>query len=172
MKTCSKCEADKDELDFNWKSKPKGIRHSICKDCLVEARSIEYQKNKSYYILKAVKNKKKTVKQNRLLLIQFLQTHPCVDCGMPNPVVLQFDHVRGKKSGNISKMLIRGCSWGTIQKEMSKCEIRCANCHFIKTASRNDWWSTNFQCDVGSSPIGDTTLRYNPACRKSLQKSG
>lgn len=57
----------------------------------------------------------------------------CIDCGYnEHACVLDFDHVRGKKIGSISKML-RTHSWNEVLKEIEKCEVRCANCHRIKT---------------------------------------
>jgi hypothetical protein len=42
-----------------------------------------------------------------LWLRDYFKTHPCVDCGEPNPLKLSFDHVRGKKAFAVSSML--GC---------------------------------------------------------------
>lgn len=57
----------------------------------------------------------------------------CKDCGYNrHPAALHFDHVRGKKSFVIATRL--GYSWEAILKEISKCEIRCANCHAIRHA--------------------------------------
>ena len=44
-------------------------------------------------------------------------------------VVLEFDHVNGKKINNIANMVQRGWALETIKNEISKCEVRCANCH-------------------------------------------
>jgi len=60
----------------------------------------------------------------------------CIDCGESNPLVLDFDHVRGKKIMCISNMVRNSCSIETIQKEMAKCEIRCSNCHRVVTHKR------------------------------------
>jgi len=60
----------------------------------------------------------------------------CIDCGETNPVVLDFDHVKGNKIMCISNMVRNSYSIETIKKEIKKCEIRCANCHRIVTYNR------------------------------------
>lgn len=59
----------------------------------------------------------------------------CVDCGYRlHPWALQFDHIpdRGKKIMAVSKFT----DPRKARKEMLKCEVRCANCHMIKTNER------------------------------------
>jgi hypothetical protein len=61
----------------------------------------------------------------------------CVDCGFRgHPEALQFDHVRGEKVEGISRMANTPGAWRHIEAEIAKCEVRCANCHAIKTAER------------------------------------
>jgi hypothetical protein len=52
---------------------------------------------------------------------------------------LEFDH-RGNKVKNVSEMLGSSCTWGTILKEINKCDVRCSNCHKIKTAKDFGWY--------------------------------
>ena len=66
-------------------------------------------------------------------MMDFYKTNPCVDCGETDPRVLDFDHVSIKKH-NISTLLKKEYSWETILEEAKNCEVRCANCHRIKTA--------------------------------------
>lgn len=63
-----------------------------------------------------------------------LKVGGCVDCGNKNLTVLQFDHVRETKTRVVSKM-VQG-SFETLEKEIAKCEVRCANCHMIVTQKR------------------------------------
>ena len=62
----------------------------------------------------------------------------CVDCGEGNPLVLDFDHVRGKKFANISRMVQCSYSVEKLKEEIRKCEVRCSNCHRIKTHERRN----------------------------------
>ena len=66
-------------------------------------------------------------------MMEFYKTNPCVDCGQADPRVLDFDHVDVKKH-NISTLLKKEYSWETILEEAKNCEVRCANCHRVKTA--------------------------------------
>jgi len=66
--------------------------------------------------------------RNKAFLAEYLRTHPCVDCGEPDIVVLEFDHIRGHKTGCV-KQMARDCSMDTLVREVRKCEVRCSNCH-------------------------------------------
>ena len=103
---------------------------------------IHYQKNKIIYIEKAKIQKEKTSKiyQNRIL--EYLEKHPCIDCGEADPIVLTFDHVRGIKEFNISEIFRVQYSWKKIVIEIDKCEIRCCNCHMRKTSIERKFWKS------------------------------
>ena len=59
---------------------------------------------------------------------------PCQDCCQYFPEeAVDFDHVHGFKIDSISNM-VNYSDLETIKKEIEKCDIRCANCHRIKTA--------------------------------------
>ena len=61
-----------------------------------------------------------------------LMAFRCIDCGLRDLLVLEFDHV-GPKAGNVIEMARRGCSLTTLEREMAQCEIRCGNCHRRRT---------------------------------------
>ena len=68
----------------------------------------------------------------RRFVLEYLQTHPCVDCGEADPVVLEFDHQKDKEL-EIANAVKQGWSIERITKEIMKCQVRCANCHRRKT---------------------------------------
>jgi len=57
----------------------------------------------------------------------------CIDCGYAkHPAALQFDHVDpSSKRFRISTSMNR--RWEDVLEEIAKCEVRCANCHAVKT---------------------------------------
>jgi hypothetical protein len=140
-KVCSGCGQERDiESDFRWHNKDRGIRQRWCKYCLAEANKIHYQNNKQIYIERALSRNARVDAENKSKLYAYLSEHPCVDCGNNDIRCLEFDHVRGKKSANISQMLGHAVTWSVIEAEIVKCEVRCANCHRIKTLERDKLW--------------------------------
>lgn len=95
-----------------------------------------YQKNKEKHKASVAVIKKAARERNRLYTKGYLTEHPCIDCGEKDIVVLEFDHVKGKKAGNISQMAMSPVSLEVLQKEIEKCEVRCANCHRRATHQR------------------------------------
>lgn len=81
--------------------------------------------------MKRKKRKQAIYLRNRNFVKKYLMTHPCIDCGNTDIRVLEFDHVRGIKNYTVSNMQYRSIS--SIKHEIEKCEVRCANCHKIKT---------------------------------------
>ncbi len=138
-KKCSKCNKKKAIEEFDWRNKKEGKLSSSCKACVKIASSSHYQENKEIYIKRAVKFKKKRRKHLATRIVNYLKEHPCVDCGESDLVVLQFDHVRGVKKDCVGTMTNACLGWDTIWDEIQKCEVRCANCHFRKTAKERNW---------------------------------
>lgn len=91
-------------------------------------------------------NRAKYRQRARDFVAQYLSTHPCIDCGESDRIVLTFDHVRGEKSNDIAKMVREGGSLESIMAEIEKTEVRCFNCHVIHTHEQQNssrWKSVN-----------------------------
>jgi transposase-like protein len=76
-----------------------------------------------------------TVERNLAHVYDVLRRSACIDCGATDPLVLEFDHV-GLKRDSVTRLAWYGCSLATIDAEIAKCDIRCANCHRRATARR------------------------------------
>jgi predicted ATP-dependent protease len=128
-KKCSKCGLPKDEeKDFSWSIR--GIkRHSACNSCRTEERMNYYERNKEKELKYKTERQVNKRAQARHFVYTYLSSHSCVDCGESDPLVLTFDHVTATKKMDISQMVNQGYSLDAIQNEISKCEVRCGNCH-------------------------------------------
>jgi len=77
-------------------------------------------------------------KQNNEYVQSYLASHPCIDCGENDPIVLEFDHRDpSQKKYNISERRRPVFSINTLKSEIEKCDIRCANCHRRRTHKQN-----------------------------------
>lgn len=134
MKTCHSCKESKPHSEYNKnKGRPDGLA-STCRECMKIYRRAHYAANKEVYVKDIVRRRKVRVEANTRRLFEYLSLHPCVDCGISDPRVLEFDHRDEKdKSFSVSDRLTGGWSWGTIEEEIKKCDVRCANCHRIRT---------------------------------------
>ena len=123
---CSRCNILKDESLFNSNKSKKTGKQSYCRDCQKEFDKAHYQKSEKRRI-STRQRQNQNFEENKIFILNYLKTHPCVDCGESDPIVLEFDHMRDKLK-NISDMR-RSYSLNNIILEIEKCEIRCANCH-------------------------------------------
>jgi hypothetical protein len=135
-KTCIKCSEVKPLTEFNFKVMRLGIRHARCRTCTRQQLRTHYLANRARYVAKAQINAARCRREVRARIFSYLKTHPCVDCREADPRCLDFDHVRGKKTADVSRMVSQGCCWKSIEREIAKCEVRCANCHRKRTAER------------------------------------
>lgn len=136
QRRCSKCRQWKDVDEFPWKNKMLGWRHSTCKDCRNEAHADYYRRTRETRLEYKYQRQVDKREEARQYVFGFLSENVCTDCGESDPLVLTFDHVRGRKKMNVSQMVNQGYSIKAIQKEIAKCDVRCANCHMRKEKVR------------------------------------
>jgi hypothetical protein len=69
----------------------------------------------------------------RVYLAEVKMARGCVDCGYrEHPAALDFDHVSGTKD----RLVSFAKSKAQALAEIEKCEVRCSNCHRIRTWER------------------------------------
>lgn len=89
-------------------------------------------------------NKRRYIERNaryRLAIQDYVralkEASPCRDCGMKYPYyVMDFDHINEDDKLNDINYLSSTGRIGALKKEILKCELVCANCHRIRTHSR------------------------------------
>ena len=107
---------------------PRNKTSSYCKSCH-NTHQKKYYKEHPESIRQSLINRRKRARE----LVIKAKDKPCLDCGIKYPsYVMDFDH-KGKKNFNISVSASQCRSLSSIQKEIDKCEVVCANCHRMRT---------------------------------------
>lgn len=130
---------EKDLDSFGNNKTKKDGRQTLCRVCVKEINADYYKRTPEKNVDRTARNKAMRVASKKFML-EYLKDKCCMDCGESNSIVLEFDHVLGNKSFNISSAVAKGMAIASIEKEMLKCVIRCANCHRIKTAKDFGWY--------------------------------
>jgi hypothetical protein len=133
-RSCGRCGEAKPLSAFAWRRKAKGQRHNYCRPCHAAYHREHYLANKQRYIDQAAERARRIAEERAEYLVAFFKSHPCTDCGEPDPVVLEFDHLSDKRF-DVGKG-IRDRNWQSVLDEIAKCEVVCANCHRRRTAHR------------------------------------
>jgi len=128
MKRCCRCNVLKDTSQFHRSAPRRDGLQSYCRDC---KREIDREHN--------VKNPRRNQGRTREYalrnvkwLYEYLRTKQCEweGCTVNDPDMLGFDHLNPlEKRGHVSTMA--HSSWGlkSIQEEVAKCRVLCANHH-------------------------------------------
>lgn len=139
MKKCHHCQVSKPPTSFNRNRHSEDGRQSYCRTCTTAQSRSYYSRHRERMVRQIRNASDRRVEIACKKVIEYLRTHPCIGCNEKNPVVLDFDHVRGEKCGDVSAMVTKGYSWQVIEREIKKCVVRCANCHRIKTAKEGNY---------------------------------
>lgn len=123
MKHCSRCKILKPESEFYIKDSHTRKLQAACKDCHKATVLIH---NRTY-----TKNQRHKIHE---YLWEYKASHPCIDCGIDDPLVLQFDHRKGEtKASDVSRLKRSAAGIKAVIAEVEKCDVRCANCHQRRT---------------------------------------
>lgn len=129
MKTCLDCRVEKPVSEFGKRSVASDGLNPRCRPCRRSYERRTYAKNPSVYTERRKTEWASYKERNSRIIADHLTTHPCVDCGEDDPIVLEFDHTSGEKVRNVSRLRLEGASVATLLAEIAKCEVRCCNCH-------------------------------------------
>ncbi len=139
---CITCKTIKSPEDFPWKNQVQGTRATYCLECKKAYNKVWYAKNKDKHKVTVSLNNQKYRTRARNYTQEYLKTHPCVDCGNTDIEVLQFDH-RDRELKQTEIINLFSGSIQSIQQEIDKCDVRCANCHIKRTRRQMGWWTTD-----------------------------
>lgn len=140
MKYCNFCKSVLPLSEFPIRSYQTLKPSAYCKPCQREYSRSHYLQHRVKHNERRYVNQKRYRQRNRERLSEYLIGKACVDCGIADAVVLEFDHVRGRKVGNLSEMVCNGHPWKRVLAELAKCDVRCANCHRRRTAHQLKWF--------------------------------
>ncbi len=133
---CVHCHQWKDEEEFAWRWKARGVRQKACRACRKLQYAQWYERHKAQHVSNVKQRTNRQRKASRQFVQDYLARHSCLDCKERDSIVLEFDHARGKKFKDVSKLVAEGYSIAAIQKEIDKCDVVCANCHRRREAAR------------------------------------
>jgi hypothetical protein len=133
---CGRCGALKPWTEFPRRGGDSYRLNTWCTECFAAYKAERHQSNHEREMARIRRNQARVVAASRERVLAYLLTHPCVDCGETDPLVLDFDHVRGQKVRDVSQLVAGGYSWRTIEAEIAKCDVRCANDHRRATSRR------------------------------------
>ena len=134
MKHCPRCNQDKDEAEFGKnRTRPDGLQVQ-CRVCIKSIHRDWYERNKERHYGNVQKRRKTLSDEIARRLSAYLKAHPCVDCGVADPVVLTIEDRQGETGFSLRERLREGAAWTALLPQIEKCEVRCANCRCLRMA--------------------------------------
>jgi hypothetical protein len=151
MKTCIKCKLSLELSEFSKNSAKKDGLQNTCRDCRKAYQKTWYKENATVH-KQRVYSSRNQVKQ---WVYDYLASHPCVDCGESRIPCLDFDHRDpSEKSFNLGGLGTAVNGLDRVKAEIVKCDVRCSNCHRVRTAEQFGWYAFTMQDGGGSSMLG------------------
>lgn len=140
-KYCPTCKETLDKTAFNKETRAADGLMSWCRSCLKTNLKTSREKNKAEN--NASYTSRFDVRRRAMVneIITPLRQKPCMDCKKTYSIdMMDFDHVRGEKVSNISRIHQSTSNDADmlkmLQKEILKCDVCCANCHKKRTIFR------------------------------------
>lgn len=146
---------------FPMKVKSRGLRRVWCRECCRAYGREHYRKNRPAYLAKVARRRREIRPVVRTQIDAYLRAHPCVDCGCKDITVLEFDHRDPSLKRSAVGELARSAEWPRVLAEIELCDVRCANCHRLRTGEQFNWAKANgIQIDPSQVRPGKST-RYS-----------
>jgi hypothetical protein len=134
VKTCTRCGKTKPLDQFPPRRRGEPRLQSWCRECFAANNALYYREHRDIQKARLLRNTLARREQNHDRVIDYLSQQSCAGCGEADIVVLQFHHL-GNKKANVSALVSGGASWAKVEAEIAKCEVLCANCHRLRTAT-------------------------------------
>jgi hypothetical protein len=156
-KRCPQCCQPGVELPVSafppCRSRNDGLQ-SYCRECYRSRQRTYHARNGGRRRASVRAASQRARDRNRRLILEYLRGCACADCGIEEPVVLEFHHVGGKTS-SVCLLVTRGYTWERIEHELRNCLVLCANCHRMRTAKERGYYRV--------VPARSTTVRERPS---------
>jgi hypothetical protein len=136
-RVCRLCEQHRHdgarrECSLCGRPKDPGRGQRLCAECKLTDWATRYRHSaKGTRTIRASGRQRARTRRARLDAIKL--EHGCADCGYrEHPAALEFDHRDpATKAFNIAQSASR--SWAATVAEIAKCDVRCANCHRVRS---------------------------------------
>ena len=163
---CPGCSAERTAREFNVESRRFSGRAGRCRQCQARARRTEQgiaatrRRNRRRWADPEYRAKSlewhrqrrerlganhdlRRARQRLQRIVDEWKRTGCIDCGFDDIRAIDPDHVRGEKSGNVSRLVQMCVAADRLRAELDGCEPRCANCHRVRTyLDRVSSWRT------------------------------
>ncbi|HEY0545012.1 MAG TPA: hypothetical protein VGC91_06410 [Pyrinomonadaceae bacterium] len=128
LKQCYRCKAFKDTSEFHKYSRSRDGLQPYCRPCKRAIDNAHYKKHPH----RNYERNKANVHRNQMWLYNFIKTKHCEweGCTVNDPDMLVLDHINpNEKRAHVSTMVHTPFSLKSIQAEVAKCRVLCANHH-------------------------------------------
>ena len=128
LKQCCRCKAIKNRSEFHKFARNRDGLQPYCRSCKRAIDIEHYGRNPR----RNYERNKASALRNRKWLYAFLETKQCEweGCDVNDPDMLVFDHLNpNDKRIEVSQMVQHSFGLKTIQAEVAKCRVLCANHH-------------------------------------------
>ena len=134
-KTCARCRRVLPLREFPLRRKDGTKRYGHCRACKAAYQRQWYERNRARHVANVAALRRARREANKRV-VAAAKSVPCADCGRRYPpYVMDFDHVRGVKIGNVGSLKMMA-SMDALLAEIAKCDVVCSNCHRIRTHRR------------------------------------